>query len=99
MLSSIWDHVINVGSSPIGPDSMVDSPPSTPDEQQRYDNENRSKAHMFREAERANKIGKICVIVVNVVFNLCFWGIAINEYLRPAEQYITETDEEDAMET
>ena len=101
MLSSIWDQVINVGSSPIGPDSMGDSPPSTPDDGQQSSggNENSSKAHMFREAERANKIGKICVIVVNAVFNVCFWGIAINEYLRPAEQYITETGEEDAMQT
>ena len=101
-MSNIWDQVINMGSSPapdpIETDAMGDSPPTTPEKQQSGGSDS-SKAHMFREAERANKVGKICVFVVNVVFNVCFWGIAINEYVRPAEQYITDTDAEDVMQT
>ena len=92
MLSSIWDQVINMGSIPIEPDEMDNPNPPTPGERQSDGSDCVSKAHLFRKAEKANKVGMICIFVVSGLFNVCFWGIAINEYVRPAEQYITETD-------
>ena len=92
MMSSIWDQVINMASSPTDTDATGDSPPSTPEEHLQT-----SRAHTFRRAEKANKVGTICLLIVNTLFNVCFWGIAINEYLRPAEQYITAANAEEAM--
>ena len=99
MMSSIWDQVINMASRPTESDAANpwsdasgNSPPSTPQERLQT-----SRAHTFRKAERANKVGKICLLIVNVLFNVCFWGIAINEYLRPAEQYITAANAEEAV--
>ena len=90
MLSSIWDQVINSDSSPtpIEAASTDETPPTTPEVHQSSGSLS-SKADKFREAERANQVGKICVVVVFLFFNICFWGIAINEYLRSAEHYIT----------
>ena len=79
-----------MGSIPIEPDVMDSSNPTTQGERQSDDSV--SRAHLFEKAEKANKVGKICIFVVSGLFNVCFWGIAINEYVRPAEQYITETD-------
>ena len=42
------------------------------------------------EAKRANRMGIILVSLLIVLFNLVFWIIGIQEYLRPAETYFDE---------
>jgi hypothetical protein len=39
-------------------------------------------------AKRLNCIGKSSFAIFMIVFNLVFWIVAINEYLKPAEDYI-----------
>ena len=40
-------------------------------------------------AKKLNAIGKVAFIVICFVFNFVFWSIAMIEYTRPAEEYIT----------
>ena len=98
MLSGIWDLVINVGQPvhPTAQDAPSHFSPPAGDEMLPGGGGigDSNKVGMFREAERANKMGKIVIFSVIAVFNACFWGIAINEYLRPAELYIKRRDPE-----
>jgi hypothetical protein len=47
-----------------------------------------SQKDMMINAKRINTAGKIIFILICVFFNLVFWVLAINEYKRPAEEYI-----------
>ena len=46
-------------------------------------------ANLLKHARRLNLIAKIGFAVFMIIFNLVFWSIAITEYLRPADEYIT----------
>ena len=35
-----------------------------------------------------NNLGKFVYLLILVVFNIVFWTVALQEYLRDAEQYI-----------
>ena len=41
-------------------------------------------------ARRWNFLGKVIYVVLYLLFNIVFWSIATNEYLRPAEEYIND---------
>ena len=48
----------------------------------------KTKAENMREATKINTIGKVIFIMICVLFNIVFWAVAVNEYVRPAEVYI-----------
>ena len=42
----------------------------------------------YQKVKRLNKMAQVGYIVVILIFNVIFWAIAIEEFLRPAEEYL-----------
>lgn len=55
---------------------------------------NEEQGDLLAAARRVNDIGKVIYVVLYVMFNIVFWAVAITEYIRPAEEYINDGDEE-----
>ena len=46
----------------------------------------------MKKARLMNNFAKVAFIGFLVIFNIIFWIVAINEYVKPAENYITDPD-------
>ena len=57
-------------------------------DQKMFKNVDRTPEEVIRRAEFINWLGKVIFICLCLIFNIIFWGIAIAEYVRPAEEYI-----------
>ena len=58
-------------------------------------NENSESEHYKKHMKKArlmNNLAKVAFIGFLIIFNIIFWIVAINEYVRPAEDYITDSD-------
>ena len=47
----------------------------------------------YEAARRWNHLGKVVYVVLYLIFNIAFWAVAIQEYVRPAEEYINKKPE------
>ena len=43
---------------------------------------------MHEKARKYNQMGKYGYLTVVIVFQIIFWIVAINEFMRPAEAYL-----------
>ena len=48
-----------------------------------------NSANLLKHARRLNLFAKIGFAGFMLIFNLVFWSIAITEFVRPADEYIT----------
>ena len=46
----------------------------------------------MKRAKLMNNLAKVAFLGFLVIFNIIFWIVAINEYVKPAEDYITDSD-------
>ena len=51
-------------------------------------NEGQDSMDCLKKAKFMNTIAKVAFAVFMVIFNIVFWYFALQEYVRPAEEYI-----------
>ena len=76
-------------------DSKIFTVKSANDNAETNTNEKPESEHYKKYMKRAklmNNLAKVAFIGFLVIFNIIFWIVAINEYVKPAEDYITDSD-------